>query len=161
MDVGEPTDADVDALRALLDGLRALPQDARLADLDRAIRGTFRSNRGQRRYVLEALGIAGILCPANLPSYLSRWVGFDEREDWLLAVDHVRSCGVEFVAGPYVHAHEGKDAGTAFTGASGSHAFYFLDPDGIEVEHVEYQNAETPKAETPKSGTSKGNAVHA
>jgi lactoylglutathione lyase len=60
--------------------------------------------------------------------------GFDEREDWLHAIDHVRSCGVEFVAGPYVHAHEGKDEGTAFTGGSGSHAFYFCDPDGNRIE---------------------------
>ena len=28
----------------------------------------------------------------------------DSREDWLLALDHVRSCGVEIVSGPYVHA---------------------------------------------------------
>ena len=60
--------------------------------------------------------------------------GFDEREDWLHAIDHVRSCGVEFVAGPYVHAHEGKDKGTEFTGGSGSHAFYFCDPDGNRIE---------------------------
>ena len=59
---------------------------------------------------------------------------FADREDWLLAIDHIRSCGVEFVAGPYVHAHEGKDEGTAFTGGSGSHAFYFLDPDGNRIE---------------------------
>ena len=62
------------------------------------------------------------------------FVRVDEREDWLLAIDHVRSCGVEFVAGPYVHAHEGKDEGTAFTGGSGSHAFYFCDPDGNRIE---------------------------
>jgi len=28
----------------------------------------------------------------------------NSREDWLLALDHVRSCGVEIVSGPYVHA---------------------------------------------------------
>jgi hypothetical protein len=27
----------------------------------------------------------------------------DSREDWLLALDHVRACGVEIVSGPYVH----------------------------------------------------------
>ena len=59
---------------------------------------------------------------------------FPEREDWLNAIEHVRSCGVEIVAGPYVHAYEAKDAGTAFTGGSGSHAFYFCDPDGNRIE---------------------------
>jgi catechol 2,3-dioxygenase-like lactoylglutathione lyase family enzyme len=53
-----------------------------------------------------------------------------EREDWLAALEHVRSCGVEVVAGPYVHAHEAGD----FPGGSGSHAFYFCDPDGNRIE---------------------------
>ena len=56
----------------------------------------------------------------------------DSREDWLLALDHVRACGVEIVSGPYVHAPEGGDRG--FVGGSGSHAFYFLDPDGNRIE---------------------------
>jgi catechol 2,3-dioxygenase-like lactoylglutathione lyase family enzyme len=56
----------------------------------------------------------------------------DSREDWLLALDHVRSCGVEIVSGPYVHAPEGGEKG--FVGGSGSHAFYFLDPDGNRIE---------------------------
>jgi catechol 2,3-dioxygenase-like lactoylglutathione lyase family enzyme len=55
----------------------------------------------------------------------------DSREDWLLALDHVRSCGVEIVSGPYVHGPEG---GEKFVGGSGSHAFYFLDPDGNRLE---------------------------
>jgi catechol 2,3-dioxygenase-like lactoylglutathione lyase family enzyme len=55
----------------------------------------------------------------------------DSREDWLLALDHVRSCGVEIVSGPYVHGPEGGDK---FVGGSGSHAFYFLDPDGNRIE---------------------------
>ncbi len=55
----------------------------------------------------------------------------DSREDWLLAFDHVRSCGVSIVAGPYVHGPEG---GETFRGGSGSHAFYFLDPDGNRIE---------------------------
>jgi catechol 2,3-dioxygenase-like lactoylglutathione lyase family enzyme len=55
----------------------------------------------------------------------------DSREHWLLALDHVRSCGVEIVSGPYVHAPEGGDK---FVGGSGSHAFYFLDPDGNRIE---------------------------
>jgi len=56
-----------------------------------------------------------------------------EREDWLLAIDHVRACGVELVAGPVVHGHESSGPMNN-VGGSGSHAFYFLDPDGNRVE---------------------------
>ncbi len=55
----------------------------------------------------------------------------NSREDWLMALDHVRSCGIEIVRGPYVHGPEG---GEKFAGGSGSHAFYFLDPDGNRIE---------------------------
>jgi catechol 2,3-dioxygenase-like lactoylglutathione lyase family enzyme len=56
----------------------------------------------------------------------------ESREDWLKALDHVRGCGVKIVSGPYVHAPEGSEQG--FVGGSGSHAFYFLDPDGNRLE---------------------------
>jgi catechol 2,3-dioxygenase-like lactoylglutathione lyase family enzyme len=56
----------------------------------------------------------------------------ESREDWLHALDHVRGCGIELVMGPYVHAPEGGERG--FVGGSGSHAFYFLDPDGNRIE---------------------------
>ncbi|MDA1000137.1 MAG: VOC family protein [bacterium] len=55
-----------------------------------------------------------------------------EREDWLDALQHVKDCGVELADGPYVHALEGAQG--AFEGGSGSHAFYFLDPDGNRIE---------------------------
>ena len=56
----------------------------------------------------------------------------DSREDWLRALEHVRASGVKIVSGPYVHAPEGGDQG--FVGGTGSHAFYFLDPDGNRIE---------------------------
>ena len=56
-----------------------------------------------------------------------------DREDWLLALDHVRSKEVELVAGPCVHGHE-SSGNMSFVGGSGSHAFYFLDPDGNRIE---------------------------
>jgi catechol 2,3-dioxygenase-like lactoylglutathione lyase family enzyme len=56
----------------------------------------------------------------------------DSREDWLKAIDHVRACGIEMVNGPLVHAPEGGER--TFFGGSGSHAFYFLDPDGNRIE---------------------------
>ena len=33
----------------------------------------------------------------------------NSREDWLKALDHVRSCDVEIVSGPYVHGPEGGE----------------------------------------------------
>jgi catechol 2,3-dioxygenase-like lactoylglutathione lyase family enzyme len=60
-------------------------------------------------------------------------VVIDSREDWLHALDHVRSCGVEIVDGPVVHGHESSGQ-MSFVGGSGSHAFYFLDPDGNRIE---------------------------
>ncbi len=54
------------------------------------------------------------------------------REDWLNFIDHVRKCEVEIVQGPLVHAPEGSEH--HFVGGSGSHAIYFLDPDGNRIE---------------------------
>jgi len=58
---------------------------------------------------------------------------FGAREDWLNALDHVRSCGVEIVQGPQVNGHEAR-AEKGFAVGSGSHAFYFCDPDGNRIE---------------------------
>lgn len=74
-----PGTADRQALRAILDGLRALPSTATLKDLDGAARGAFRSNKGQRRYVLEAFGLCGILAPASMAIH-RRWIDYDDRE---------------------------------------------------------------------------------
>ena len=76
----------------------------------------------------------------GIPSSMRKDVGLhhvafqvDRREDWLAALDHVRSCGVELLSGPLVHGHEAQDE-KGFIGGSGSHAFYFLDPDGHRIE---------------------------
>ena len=58
---------------------------------------------------------------------------FGAREDWLNAMEHVRSCGVEIVQGPQINAHEARNEQGETTG-SGSHAFYFCDPDGNRIE---------------------------
>jgi hypothetical protein len=48
----------------------------------------------------------------------------DSREDWLLALDHVRSCGVEIVSGPYRtplrEARRASSAGAAATPSTSS-----------------------------------------
>lgn len=74
---------------------------------------------------------------------------FDEREEWLHAVDHVRSCGVEIVTGPLVHGHEAESE-QSFLGGSGSHAFYFLDPDGNRIEfYCWMMNISRPSVSAP------------
>ena len=55
------------------------------------------------------------------------------RESWLELYDHIKSLGIEFVSGPYVHGPEAEHM-MSFIGGSGSHAFYFLDPDGNRIE---------------------------
>jgi catechol 2,3-dioxygenase-like lactoylglutathione lyase family enzyme len=73
-------------------------------------------------------------------SWYRKEVGFDHiafqvdsRQDWLKAIEHVRECGVEILDGPIVHGSE-SDSPLSFKGGSGSHAFYFLDPDGNRIE---------------------------
>lgn len=53
-----------------------------------------------------------------------------DRREWLKALGHVRSCGVEIVHGPLVHGPEGD----GFDNGSGNRAFYFCDPDGNYIE---------------------------
>ncbi len=75
---------------------------------------------------------------------------FDSREEWLHALDHVRSCGVEIVDGPLVHGHEATSV-QSFIGGSGSHAFYFLDPDGNRIEFYCWMMEVTrPSASAPE-----------
>jgi catechol 2,3-dioxygenase-like lactoylglutathione lyase family enzyme len=90
-------------------GLRLLPEDVRKAGVA-AVDSTQRKAPGLHHMAFEV----------------------ESREDWLHALDHVRGCGIELVMGPYVHAPEGGERG--FVGGSGSHAFYFLDPDGNRIE---------------------------
>ena len=87
-----------------------LPADIDRADMDKTD-SWYRKNPGLDHLALEV----------------------DSREDWLLAIDHVRSCGVEIVSGPCVHGGEAS-GDLSFVGGSGSHAFYFLDPDGNRIE---------------------------
>lgn len=55
----------------------------------------------------------------------------DSRDEFLRALTHVRSKGVDIVSGPLIHGFEGD--GKNF-GGSGSRSFYFLDPDGNRLE---------------------------
>lgn len=86
--VPEPTPADLDLLQALLEGLRS--PGMKLGQLNAAIRVGFKSNKNQRAYILEALGVAGILCPTEVPSFETRWVSYQERE-FGLSVHHFYS----------------------------------------------------------------------
>lgn len=88
MQVPEPTPSDLDLLQALLQGLRS--PGLKLGQLNAAIRVGFKSNKNQRAYILEALGIAGLLSPAEVPSFEERWVGYQERE-FDLSVHHFYS----------------------------------------------------------------------
>jgi hypothetical protein len=76
-EVPQPSDEDVARLHAMLDAIRALPPAAQLGDLHRALRGTLRSNKIERMFLLETLGFAGILCPADQRHYSDGFVTYD------------------------------------------------------------------------------------
>ena len=54
----------------------------------------------------------------------------NDREEWLNAIAHVRSKGVEFIKEPFIH---GPESGGSIE-ESGSRSCYFLDPDGNRLE---------------------------
>ena len=56
------------------------------------------------------------------------------RDEWLKALNDLRSKDVEIVQGPLVHGPEGSHGEMSFEGGSGSRSFYFLDPDGNRLE---------------------------
>ena len=72
-----PTGEDVDRLHDVLDGIRALPPTAQLGDLHRALQSRLRSNKIERMFLLETLGFAGILCPADQRHYSNGFVTYD------------------------------------------------------------------------------------
>ncbi len=76
----EPGKDDRQLLDGILKAAEALAPDARVADLERALTGMFRSNRGERRIVIEILGICGILQPKSHLGYFERFPSFAERE---------------------------------------------------------------------------------
>ena len=57
-----------------------------------------------------------------------------DRDEWLKALNDLRSKDVEIVQGPLVHGPEGSHGPMSFEGGSGSRSFYFLDPDGNSLE---------------------------
>jgi len=57
-------------------------------------------------------------------------IELEDRDEWLKALSHMRSLGVEIIQGPIIHGIEGDQ--NVF--GSGSRSFYILDPDGTRLE---------------------------
>lgn len=76
-EVPSPASEDVARLHDVLDGIRALPPTAQLGDLHKALQGKLRSNKHERMFLLEQLGFAGILCPADQQHYSNGFVTSD------------------------------------------------------------------------------------
>lgn len=75
----EPTRADRDALKRILDVSASQPTDARPINLERAIANLFPSSKNERRNVLEILGYCGILQPTNHPTFFQNYANMDDR----------------------------------------------------------------------------------
>ncbi len=65
-----PSDADVALLRSIVVVARAMPQEARLSDLVKALAGIITSNLNERRALIGILGYCGILQDRSKPGFL-------------------------------------------------------------------------------------------
>jgi hypothetical protein len=74
-----PTADDWAILRQIVAIARSQPAEARPADLEKALTKVVRSNRSERKVLLQILGYAGLLCAPDSPSYLERFVPATQR----------------------------------------------------------------------------------
>ena len=74
-----PTADDWAILRQVLVIARSQPPEARPADLEKALTKVIRSNRSERRVLLQILGYAGLLRAPDSPSYLEHFVPASQR----------------------------------------------------------------------------------
>ena len=80
----------------------------------------------------------------GMPVRLIQQIAMDveNRDEFLRALAHVHSHGIELISGPSVAGPEGGGG----VGGSGSHHFYFLDPDGNRLE-IFYGQIRVPNGE--------------
>jgi hypothetical protein len=75
-----PTSADQRILTDLIERISTLPDAARPADLEKALRGLLPSNAWERRTIIDILGLAGILIPRNRPTFWGEYPFTIDRE---------------------------------------------------------------------------------
>lgn len=98
-----PEATDFIILRDIFETARAMPEKARLKDLDKALAKSLRSNSAERRTLIGILGFVGILIDPDKPSFRKRFVPENERErtswhtnDWPYPVQWWSGrCGVD------------------------------------------------------------------
>jgi hypothetical protein len=99
----KPTQEDWDILRGILETARALPSDAKLPSLVRALSPILTSNGDERRMLISILGLCGILVDVTLPDFRRRFVPSHSRvrpshgtNDWPYPVQWwTGACGVQ------------------------------------------------------------------
>jgi hypothetical protein len=75
----EPGPADINTLKSILDVAASLPAEARPDDLEKGVAGLLKTNKYQRRAVLEVLGHCGILQSRNCATCLQSFVKMEDR----------------------------------------------------------------------------------
>lgn len=75
----EPTTADRDTLKRILDVSASQPSNARANDLEKAIADLFPSSKDERRNVLQILGYCGILQPSDHPTFFQNYAHMNDR----------------------------------------------------------------------------------
>lgn len=86
----EPSETDRQILRQILNAAASLPDNARPNLLVESLKDVVRSNKAERKNLIETLSLCGILQPAGRPGYLD---GFTEYRDRAHTGEHYNDWG--------------------------------------------------------------------
>ena len=91
--IAQPTTADREIFKRLLDVIASQPSEARPNNLEKAIAGLFPSSKDERRTLLQILGYCGVLQPKAHPTFFNSYANMDDRaqpdegkNDWAFPV---------------------------------------------------------------------------
>jgi hypothetical protein len=76
----EPTAADRQIMRRIIETARSMEPVATVSSLEKALAGTFKSSKDERRVLIEILAICGVLQPRNRSGYFGEFTFAYERE---------------------------------------------------------------------------------
>jgi len=75
-----PTDADKQMMHEILEAARSMEPDATASSLEKALAGTLKSSKAERRVLIEILAVCGVLQPRSRAGYFGEFTLDFERE---------------------------------------------------------------------------------
>lgn len=75
----EPTNADGQMMRQILEAARSMEPDTTAGSLEKALAGVFKSSKAERRVLIEILAICGVLQPKDRSGYFGEFTFAGER----------------------------------------------------------------------------------